>query len=60
MNERNITTMKREIKFRGKPFEKGMGWQYGHLIKQMYYGKEKLCIGYVQNGAINGLERLQR
>ena len=56
MNERNITTMKREIKFRGKPFEKGMGWQYGHLIKQMYYGKEKLCIGYVQNGAINGLE----
>lgn len=48
--------MKREIKFRGKPFEKGMGWQYGHLIKQMYYGKEKLYIGYVQNGAINGFE----
>lgn len=48
--------MNREIKFRGKPFEKGIGWQYGGLIRQMYYGKEKLYIGYVQNGAINGLE----
>ena len=48
--------MNREIKFRGLPFEKGWSWQYGYLIKQMYRGKEKLYVGYVQNGAIMGIE----
>ena len=48
--------MNREIKFRGLPFEKGWSWQYGYLIKQMYRGKEKFYVGYVQNGAIMGIE----
>lgn len=48
--------MEREIKFRGLPFGKGLGWQYGYLIKQMYRGKEKFYVGYVQNGVIMGIE----
>lgn len=48
--------MNREIKFRGLPFEKGWSWQYGYLVKQMYRGKEKFHVGYVQNGAIMGIE----
>ena len=48
--------MKREIIFRGLPLGIGCGWQYGYLIKQMYRGKEKFFIGYIQNGAIMGIE----
>ena len=48
--------MKREIIFRGLPLGIGCGWQYGYLIKQMYRGKEKFFIGYIQNGAIMGME----